>query len=537
MPYLDNSIFKSKYLDYTQSQQTTRGGYGAVFSTQTHIVKVQDSLPNFIRELNICSAYEHPCIIQVEDWTVDEINGEYIYIFSQRRGIPITEAIQKNYISLNQIIIDVYSGIKFLHSVGVIHLDIKPQNIVFLNGKATIIDFGLASYGYLYENGLFSYNNIAYTINFRDPEFSFYTFNHSDSDYYAFGVTIAYLYLLFNGLQPPVVFFDVSFIKDDNIRYICEECMKPKKTRSQNLSLTLEQSPIFLSGKFNSNIPIKNIIPGQTKSTPPIKIDKNCGNIYLDLCSAINEIMERNEFDTTARTGFLTHHLIHRTLSKVVDVNEQNFAEIAILGVSCFYLSLCIYSSSNKFYSLKDFTDKVSLQFDENDYLQMVIKILTVCDNIVSTPTLWDAAHSGEDLPYFLDATVQCDYNPNNVPQFSGGLSDKNVLFKSISREVNENLKTREAFELNIKYTNKLQIIPIFRNEPKTDYLEKLSYAANNLNSLFQAPQNQELKILENLFLLIVYRDYVNKTNINLEYILKNINMYFPKLYQKYFSG
>ena len=39
-------------------------------------------------------------------------------------------------------------GVGFIHSMGIMHRDLKPQNIVFdhVHGQVTILDFGLAEF-------------------------------------------------------------------------------------------------------------------------------------------------------------------------------------------------------------------------------------------------------------------------------------------------------------------------------------------------------------------------------------------------------
>ena len=106
MPFMLYEEFKNTYLDIrTSNTRIGKGGYGSVYATEKHIVKVQDSFSGFIRELNICSSITHPCIISIEDWTYTSDN---LYVFSQPKGMAIKDALKQGKISLCQTVCDIY---------------------------------------------------------------------------------------------------------------------------------------------------------------------------------------------------------------------------------------------------------------------------------------------------------------------------------------------------------------------------------------------------------------------------------------------
>ncbi len=45
-----------------------------------------------------------------------------------------------------QIAIDIASGLSVLHAGGVIHRDLKPQNVLLVCGVAKIADFGISRF-------------------------------------------------------------------------------------------------------------------------------------------------------------------------------------------------------------------------------------------------------------------------------------------------------------------------------------------------------------------------------------------------------
>lgn len=57
-------------------------------------------------------------------------------------------------------------GLKYLHSVGIIHCDVKPSNCVIENGVLKIIDFGISALSWRERTGYEGYKG---THNYMDP--------------------------------------------------------------------------------------------------------------------------------------------------------------------------------------------------------------------------------------------------------------------------------------------------------------------------------------------------------------------------------
>jgi len=84
------------------------------------------------------------------------------------------------------IVANIIIGLEFLHSCGIIHRDIRPQNLVFdSNGYIKIIDFGLAR--------IMQANNSADTSGtpcYMAPEILFRQPHSYSSDFFAIGVIV-----------------------------------------------------------------------------------------------------------------------------------------------------------------------------------------------------------------------------------------------------------------------------------------------------------------------------------------------------------
>jgi serine/threonine-protein kinase len=100
----------------------------------------------FLREIEILAALSHPHILPLHDsgdaggllyFVMPLVEGESLRDRLNRDGVfPVAEAVQ--------IVREVASGLAYAHGRGVIHRDIKPQNIMLSGGVAILADFGIA---------------------------------------------------------------------------------------------------------------------------------------------------------------------------------------------------------------------------------------------------------------------------------------------------------------------------------------------------------------------------------------------------------
>jgi eukaryotic-like serine/threonine-protein kinase len=100
----------------------------------------------FIREMGVAASLDHPLIVPLIDsgragaalfYVMPFVSGESLYDRLQReRRLPVPEAIG--------IARDVATALGYAHERGVLHRDVKPENILLSRGRALIADFGLA---------------------------------------------------------------------------------------------------------------------------------------------------------------------------------------------------------------------------------------------------------------------------------------------------------------------------------------------------------------------------------------------------------
>ena len=101
----------------------------------------------FQSEAQAAAGLMHPNIVNVYD--VGEDRGLYFMVMELVEGITLEEYIQKKVrLTPKEVIsitLQVCAGIEAAHNNGIIHRDIKPQNIMISKeGKVKVTDFGIS---------------------------------------------------------------------------------------------------------------------------------------------------------------------------------------------------------------------------------------------------------------------------------------------------------------------------------------------------------------------------------------------------------
>lgn len=144
---------------YTIERELGGGGMSRVFVAQERalgrkvVVKVLPpelaagvSIDRFRREIQLAASLQHPHIVpllaagQAENllyYTMPLIEGESLRAkLAREGGLPIPEAIR--------ILREVVDALAYAHAHGVVHRDIKPDNVLISTNHAVVTDFGVA---------------------------------------------------------------------------------------------------------------------------------------------------------------------------------------------------------------------------------------------------------------------------------------------------------------------------------------------------------------------------------------------------------
>jgi len=103
----------------------------------------------FIREAQAAGILNHPAIVTVHDIGQDDGTNTNFIAMEYVEGQNLKEVLQQGrtltYEMIGDIVAQVAEALDFAHAKGIVHRDVKPANIILLEGnRAKITDFGIA---------------------------------------------------------------------------------------------------------------------------------------------------------------------------------------------------------------------------------------------------------------------------------------------------------------------------------------------------------------------------------------------------------
>jgi non-specific serine/threonine protein kinase len=150
----------TKVAHYRIEKKIGAGGMGAVYLAEDTKLQRQVALKflpseyisepelkaRFMREAQAAASLNHPNIVTV--FEISEHEGQLYIAMEYVEGESLKDLIAKNEFSVREVLdiaLQISDGLTAAHQAGIIHRDIKPQNILMgKDGRVRICDFGLA---------------------------------------------------------------------------------------------------------------------------------------------------------------------------------------------------------------------------------------------------------------------------------------------------------------------------------------------------------------------------------------------------------
>ncbi len=152
---------------YEILEELGRGGMGAVYRSYDKLTGMTVALKRVIvapeqlefnsksgniefrialvQEFQTLATLRHPNIISVLDYGFDEQGQPYFTMDYLQEAVPITQSADGQPIATRiDLLVQMLQALEYLHRRGVLHRDLKPDNVLVQDGQIRVLDFGLA---------------------------------------------------------------------------------------------------------------------------------------------------------------------------------------------------------------------------------------------------------------------------------------------------------------------------------------------------------------------------------------------------------
>lgn len=197
---MENQIWFHKYRII---QKLGRGGSSEVYLAEhiklkaLRVIKQISKNTNYhdqlLQEAHILKDLNHSCIPIIYDFEEDAHNSYIIEQYIQGQSLKILKQ-QKGYLPENLIIyfaIQICELLQYLYSLSkpILYLDLNPENIIIIEDKVKLIDFGASNYFNQLNDRKFSFG----TKGFAAPELYTRTLPDERADIYGMGTLLYYM--------------------------------------------------------------------------------------------------------------------------------------------------------------------------------------------------------------------------------------------------------------------------------------------------------------------------------------------------------
>lgn len=159
---LREHVAQALSVSYELDQEIGRGGMGIVYRARDRRLKRhvaikllppelsfrRDVRSRFLREAETAAQLSHPNIVPI--YSVDEVGNLVFFVMACIDGDNLATKLQKRgplpIDDVRRWLLEVSDALAYAHARGVVHRDIKPDNILLdgIDGRALVTDFGIA---------------------------------------------------------------------------------------------------------------------------------------------------------------------------------------------------------------------------------------------------------------------------------------------------------------------------------------------------------------------------------------------------------
>lgn len=195
---------------YEMKEQLGHGGMAYVYRAQDrllgvpvalkvlHRISEESILVRFKQEVILARKVLHPSVCRIFDF--GESGGLHFVSMELIDGVSLAAKLRSNPTRKESldVLCQVLEALVVVHAMGIVHRDIKPQNIMIdHSGRAIVMDFGVALWTQA-DSRLTQDGQFVGTLHYMAPEQFYGAIDHR-ADLYSLGVV---MYEMFTGIRP-----------------------------------------------------------------------------------------------------------------------------------------------------------------------------------------------------------------------------------------------------------------------------------------------------------------------------------------------
>ena len=298
--------------DVYKAMDHTLGRHVAIKVLKDEFSQDVNFVTKFRTEASSAAGLEHPNIVNIYD--VGSQSDFHYIVMELIEGITLKTYIEKKgqltFKEAASIAIQVGRGIEAAHNKGIIHRDIKPQNIIIsTEGKVKVTDFGIAKAAT--SNTISS--DVMGSVHYSSPEQARNGFVDGKSDIYSLGIV---MYEMITGRVP----FDGDSTVAVAIQHLQEEMESPRTyapelpismekiilkctqkspdRRYDNITALLSDLRKSLISPDEDFVVIAPVSQDKTRIISPDEVDKikhRTGKLYVDEAALVGGTMKKED--------------------------------------------------------------------------------------------------------------------------------------------------------------------------------------------------------------------------------------------------